>query len=219
MNHRINNNLFIFETLLKLSPNFCSIELLSYRHSSILIYNISNVKIHNYKVMLTMSKIRDFIDKALASVTIFVFGILIVCVVWQVISRFVLGSPSTVTDELARFMFIWVGLLGAAYTLGQRRHLAIDLLTGALTGKKKQLSDVLIIVAIASFAGLILVNGGMQLVAKTLSTGQVSPALRFPMGYVYAAIPFSGALMLFYCFDFLVGVLSGNGLGPNDQSE
>lgn len=164
-----------------------------------------------------MFKFKEFIDKTLASITIFVFSILIVCVVWQVISRFVLGSPSTVTDELARFMFIWVALLGAAYTLGQRRHLAIDLLSGALKGKAKLYSDIFIITAIACFAGLIMIHGGMILVMKTLSTGQVSPVLRFPMGYVYAAIPFSGGLMMFYCFDFLIGVITGQGTGPNDQ--
>ncbi|MTI16314.1 TRAP transporter small permease [Rhodobacteraceae bacterium RKSG542] len=164
-----------------------------------------------------MNALTRIINYILSSIVITVFAILVVCVIWQVFSRFVLGTPSTFTDELARFMFMWVGLIGAAFTLGQRRHLAIDLLTGSLSGQKKLYSDFFIIAAIAAFAGFIMVFGGSNLVAKTLANGQVSPALRIPMGYVYAAIPFSGLMILYYCLDFVVGLINGTGTGPNDQ--
>ncbi|OKL45852.1 TRAP transporter small permease [Pseudovibrio exalbescens] len=164
-----------------------------------------------------MNRITNTVDTILKTVVISVFAVLVVCVVWQVLSRYVLGTPSTFTDELARFMFIWIGLIGAAYTLGQRRHLAIDLLTGPLTGIKKRYSDYFIIAAILTFSLLIMVYGGSQLVMKTLITGQVSPALRVPMGYVYAAIPFSGVVMVYYSIEMLVGLIKGTGTGPNDQ--
>ncbi|WP_068088704.1 TRAP transporter small permease [Polycladidibacter stylochi] len=163
-----------------------------------------------------MRTLTRFVNLVLSTVTVCVFSILVICVVWQVFSRFILGTPSTVTDELARFMFMWVGLVGAAYTMGQRRHLAIDLLTGSLTGGKKRASDYFILFMIAGFAGLVMVYGGSQLVMKTLASGQVSPALRFPMGWVYAAIPFSGAVILFYCIEFAIGLFNGTGSGPND---
>ncbi|WP_082733869.1 TRAP transporter small permease [Polycladidibacter hongkongensis] len=163
-----------------------------------------------------MRSLTRLVNLILRTVTVSVFAILVICVVWQVFSRFVLGTPSTVTDELARFMFMWVGLIGAAYTLGQRRHLAIDLLTGSLTGTKKRLSDFFILAAIAGFAGFVMVYGGWALVTKTLASGQVSPALRFPMGWVYAAIPFSGAVILFYCLEFTISLINGTGTGPND---
>ncbi len=163
-----------------------------------------------------MQALTKLVNTILKTVVVTVFVILVVCVVWQVFSRFILGTPSTVTDELARFMFMWIGLIGAAYTLGMRRHLAIDLLTGSLTGTKKLASDYFITLAIAVFAGVVMFYGGGQLVLKTLANGQVSPALRVPMGAVYAAIPFSGAVMVFYCFEFFVGLLKGTGTGPND---
>lgn len=163
-----------------------------------------------------MQALTKIVNTILKTVTVSVFLVLVICVVWQVFSRYVLGTPSTVTDELARFIFMWIGLIGAAYTLGRRKHLAIDLLTGALTGKRKLYSDYFITLAIAAFAGVVMFYGGGQLVLKTLANGQVSPALRIPMGYVYAAIPFSGAIMVFYCFEFFVGLVTGTGTGPND---
>ena len=68
------------------------------------------------------------VDAVLRVIISVIFAILVVCVVWQVVSRYVFGTPSTLTDELARFLFMWLALMGAAYSLGLKRHLAIDLL-------------------------------------------------------------------------------------------
>lgn len=156
------------------------------------------------------------VNGVLRLVIIVAFAVLVACVVWQVFSRYVLGTPSTVTDEMARFLFIWVALLGGAYTLGQRRHLAIDLLSTTSTGLKKRVVDLLIIAAIAGFAGVVMVYGGLDLVARTLKTGQVSPALRLQMGYIYIAIPFAGFAMLYYCLIFLTDLIR-TGRGPTEQ--
>ena len=47
-------------------------------------------------------------------------------VLWQVASRFIFQEPSAFTDELARFLMIWVGILGAAYVGGKNLHVKID---------------------------------------------------------------------------------------------
>ena len=145
-----------------------------------------------------MNKLVGAINKGLSAFTISLLTFLVFCVVWQVISRYVIGKPSTVTDELARYLFMWVALIGASYTTGLKRHLAIDLLTMKLTGTRKIINEIIIQIAIAGFACVVLVYGGAQLAAKTLSTGQVTPALGIQMGYIYFCLPLSGALMIFY---------------------
>lgn len=130
--------------------------------------------------------------------TVSLSSFLVFCVIWQVISRYVIGKPSTITDELARYLFMWVALIGAAYTTGQKRHLAIDLLTMKLSGKRKLINEIFIQLAIAAFAFIVLVYGGTNLALKTLATGQVTPALGLEMGYIYFCLPISGALMIFY---------------------
>jgi len=156
-----------------------------------------------------MTGITRLVDAFLKYLITSVFFVLVICVVWQVFSRYVLGTPSTFTDELARFLFMWVALVGAAYTLGQRRHLAIDLLSLKLTGTAAAVLKLFVILAVGGFAALVMVYGGAQLVAKTLSTGQVSPALRVPMGYVYCAIPLAGVIILYYCALFIAAVAAG----------
>lgn len=145
-----------------------------------------------------MNKLVGYINRGLAMFTVSLSSFLVFCVIWQVISRYVIGKPSTITDELARYLFMWVALIGAAYTTGQKRHLAIDLLTMKLSGKRKLINEIFIQLAIAAFAFIVLVYGGTNLALKTLATGQVTPALGIEMGYIYFCLPISGALMIFY---------------------
>ena len=64
-----------------------------------------------------------------------------------------------------------------------------------------------------------MVYGGTQLAMKTLATGQVSPALRLPMGYVYCAIPASGLVILYYCLAFAHDLFVGEGQGADPESD
>lgn len=145
-----------------------------------------------------MTKFIGVVDRILSTVCVTLMVILVVCVVWQVFSRYVLGAPSTSTDEMARFLFIWVGLLGAAYTLGQKKHLAMDFMLLALEGQKKVALQLVITSIGMFFAVVIMLFGGGSLVLKTLSVGQISPVLGWEMGWVYSAIPISGGCMILY---------------------
>jgi TRAP-type C4-dicarboxylate transport system permease small subunit len=125
-------------------------------------------------------------------------GFAVANVLWQVFTRYVLQSPSAYTDELARFLLVWVGLVGASYALGKRMHLAIDLLPQRLTGNARHALNLGIDVLIFLFALFVMFFGGLRLVALTLMLEQTSAALRIPLGYVYLALPLSGGLMMFY---------------------
>ncbi|MBS9422613.1 TRAP transporter small permease [Photorhabdus caribbeanensis] len=147
------------------------------------------------------------LNKGLAFFTVSLSVFLVFCVTWQVVSRYVFGAPSTVTDELARYLFMWVAMIGAAYTTGQHRHLAIDLLTMKLKGIGKNSVGLVIQAAIALFASIVLVYGGSILVISTLETKQITPALGLPMGYVYLCLPISGVLMICYVLVDIVALI------------
>lgn len=159
-----------------------------------------------------MNMVTGLLNRALSFFCTTLSILLVVCVVVQVFSRYVMNAPSTLTDELARFLFIWVGLMGAAYALGQKRHLAIDLLVMKLENKPRQLNFLKLLISVISmaFAAIIMVYGGGSLMLKTLATGQISPSLGIEMGIVYAAIPLSGCFMLIYLFAEFLQQLSTN---------
>lgn len=153
--------------------------------------------------MMIFNHLKHAVDRVIAAFSVAIMIALVVCVVWQVFSRYVLNQPSTLTDELARFLMIWVGLLGAAYTVGAQRHLSIDLLAMSLSKRKQVLLSLLINILISGFAGSVIVTGGIKLIHKTLATSQVSAAMQIPMGYVYIILPLSGVVMIFYNLFFI----------------
>lgn len=134
---------------------------------------------------------------------------LVICVVWQVVSRYISPQPSTVTDELARFTFMWIGLLGAAQASAQKKHLAIDLLAMKLKGQARKILHIFIECAIIAFASLVMIWGGMALTMRTFSSQQITPALQWPMGYVYMVVPVAGILMVFFALVEIYACLYG----------
>ena len=78
--------------------------------------------------------VRTVADRSLGWVLVALMGIAVLNVLWQVFSRYLLKNPSSYTEEAARYLLVWITLLGAAYAVGARGHLAIDLLPGKLTG-------------------------------------------------------------------------------------
>ena len=125
-------------------------------------------------------------------------SLMVINVLWQVATRFLLRDPSHFTEEVARFLLVWVGILGGAYAVGKRIHLAIDLLPTRLEGRRKAMLELFIEACIFVFAALVLVVGGAGLVWLTLDLGQASAALQIPLGFVYLVLPLSGILMMFY---------------------
>jgi TRAP-type C4-dicarboxylate transport system permease small subunit len=130
-------------------------------------------------------------------------------VLWQVFTRFVLRAPSSFTEELARYMMIWVGLLGSAYASGKKSHLALDLITAKLQGTRKRVSEIFIYVVVVLFSATVLVGGGGRLVWIQLSLGQQSAALQLKLGYVYMALPLAGIFIVYYNIIFLIEAFRG----------
>ncbi len=156
-----------------------------------------------------MKAMRHAINRLLGGTICVLMGAMVLNVLWQVFTRFVLRNPSSFTEELARYMMIWVGLLGSAYATGKKSHLALDLLTGHLQGARKRVSEIIIQCVVLLFALTVLVGGGGRLVWIQLSLGQQSAALQVKLGYVYMAVPLAGLFIVFYSVLFLREAVRG----------
>jgi TRAP-type C4-dicarboxylate transport system permease small subunit len=142
-------------------------------------------------------ELRKKVDKIIRWALVVIMGAMVLNVLWQVFTRFI-GIPSSFTDELARYLMIWLGLLGAAYVSGKKMHVAIDLISSKLSEKGKRILSSSISTIVAIFSLLALVIGGFRLVYITFDLGQNSPALQVPLALVYLIIPISGLLIIFY---------------------
>jgi len=146
---------------------------------------------------------RNAIDRGLDNCVIGLMAFLVLDVLWQVCSRYVFSRPSPWTEELATFLLIWVGLLGAAVAYREHAHLGVDLLPARMAPRGRRAVEMMALTLTALFCVLVLIYGGATLVIRTVSLAQTSPALGLPMGYVYLALPVSGCFMTVYSLQFL----------------
>lgn len=145
-----------------------------------------------------MTKLYNNLNRVIEFLLILIFTLLVFDVLWQVFGRYVLNQSFSFTEELARFALIWLTILGAAYLNGRREHLSMDYWLNKLEPDARARRLRAIEVLMAAFALVVMVIGGGNLVYTTLRLGQVSAAMGIPLGFVYAIVPFSGLLIIFF---------------------
>ena len=138
------------------------------------------------------------LNRILEVALVILMSLLVLDVLWQVTSRYILSSPSSFTDELAGFLLIWVGVLGAAYVAGRKEHLAIDILIQRSSPARQRLLLYIIYSLILLFALSVMVTGGVILMYTRFALQVKSAALQLPLGYVYSVLPVSGLIIVFY---------------------
>lgn len=144
-----------------------------------------------------MRALRERVDRVVEGAVFLLLAAMVINVTWQVFTRFVLRSPSPWTEELARFLLIWSGLLGACVAWRRNLHLAIRLFARD-SAEPPPWARTVTLAATAGFALSVLGVGGLRLVTLTLQLEQRSAALGWALGWVYLAVPISGAILLFY---------------------
>lgn len=145
-----------------------------------------------------MNLIENRLNTILKKILVVILGVMVINVSWQVFSRYVLANPSSFTDELARYLMIWLGVMGTAYVSGKKLHVAIDILPDKLSPKRQVKLKKIINLIIILFATLIFIVGGSNLVYLSYILGQKSAALQIPLYVVYLCIPLSGLCIVFF---------------------
>lgn len=158
--------------------------------------------------------INHYINKALCYTMALFMVVMIAAVVWQVFTRFVIQDPSSFTDELSRYLLMWIGILGGAYTFSIKRHLALELLAPRFGEKGKHILTILTNLAVVIFSSVALVYGGYLLVSSTLHNGQISPGLvifgdNLLIGYVYLVVPIAGVLITYFGLLEIASAING----------
>ena len=145
---------------------------------------------------------RKIIDKIIEVMCTAIMGYIVLAVCWQVITRFVLKNPSTVTEEILRYLLVWTTMVGGAYAYGRRKHLSINMLAKKLPARAQKLLDIFVQAIVIAFCVVVMIIGDLRLVETTFN--QISSALHLPMPYVYASILVGGVLIIFYAIIFIL---------------
>ena len=143
-----------------------------------------------------MKHVRVVLNTVLAVLGGGSFAIMVVLTCWQVFTRYVLGAPSTWSEELVGYLFAWMALFGACLVTGERGHMNIPILVDMAPGAGKKALLCLAEIIAFLFSTVILVYGGLRI--TKLAMGQMTSALGVPVGVFYAVLPLCGGINLLY---------------------
>lgn len=118
----------------------------------------------------------------------------ILTVLWGVVSRVVFSAPATWTEEMARFMFIWMVFLGLSYSTLRGTHIRVTLVADKIfRGHARQILDLFIyLITLGIFAWLLVT--GIQYVGYCMDVN--TPAMQLPRGWFVTILPVTGVLMV-----------------------
>lgn len=143
-----------------------------------------------------MKALRKILNRTLEALAGISFLVMVVLTCWQVFTRYVLGSPSTWSEELVGYMFAWASLLGASLVTGERGHMNIPIFVEHMGPWMRKLLGVLGEVVAFLFSLVILLYGGLKI--SGLAMGQMTSSLGVAVGVFYVVLPVCGVLNMIY---------------------
>jgi C4-dicarboxylate transporter DctQ subunit len=140
-----------------------------------------------------LGRIRTIIDRGIFCIIVFIVAVLTATSFFQVVARYVFHRPPSWSEEVVRYLFIWLVFLATSVGFRRGSHLGVDFFVGLLPPKVRKAVEV----GIHLFLGLLLAVVTWQGVVMTgMVKFQLSPAMRISMSWIYAAIPVGGFFML-----------------------
>lgn len=142
-------------------------------------------------------KILKLLDEKLEEVFLVIILITaVVIVAMQVVTRYVFKIPLPWSEEIARYLFLWLTWVGASYATKERKHVSIDLVYEKLPEKGQMICKVITNIIWLVFL-LMMVRLSMKLTLSVASGGQTATSSGIPMWIPYASIPTGMGLMAF----------------------
>lgn len=141
------------------------------------------------------SLLRRFQAKALETILCGLLVLIVLITFTQVLFRYLFHLSLGWTEELARFIFLWLAALTSAYAFKLRAHFALRFLVDRISPGIRKGLNTLVAVCVCGFLGIFT----WKAVAYTLSVAsQTAPSTRLPMAVPYSSAVVGGALMLYY---------------------
>ena len=157
---------------------------------------------------MILKNISNSVNKLVGIFCICIFIVMLTSTVLQVFTRYVLNSSLSWTEELARFTFIWITMLGASIALKNKSHAAITMIIDHLPIKIRKVIFIITDLLILFFAYLMVFQGIKMGIA---TSHQYSPAIHIKMTYIYLSVPFAGLIIFLYKLcDLYQNIISKN---------
>jgi TRAP-type C4-dicarboxylate transport system permease small subunit len=124
----------------------------------------------------------------------------------QVIARVILHVSSAWTEELARFLMVWITFIGGTGMLIKGEHLAVDFLSSMYTPSMRKVAKIINNIIYTFFSGFMLISGYLLFI-NPVTGRSLTPALQVPRRWIYVILPFCMIFMVMYSvYDLILSI-------------
>lgn len=141
-----------------------------------------------------VGKLRDRIDRFEENFLLLLLLVSVILIFMQVVMRYVFQNSLSWSEELGRYLFIWLTWLSTGYAVRQKRHLRIEMVGDLLSERGKLILDIAAMTMWCAFT-IFLVVKGWGITSMIFRRGQLTAALEIPAAFTYAAVPVGAAIM------------------------
>jgi TRAP-type C4-dicarboxylate transport system permease small subunit len=140
------------------------------------------------------SRLDHWVARAETAAIVILVTLLTAVTFAQVITRYVMNDPLIWSEEAARYLFVWVSMIGAALALREGSHFGLDLLIRPMPRVKPVLGPLVTLVMVVFL--VILLKTGID--ETRLASMQFAMTFQMRMQWAYLALPVGAGLMLFH---------------------
>ena len=165
-------------------------------------------------VLRFLDKGLQYLDRIMFWVIFALAAVMFAMVFLQVIFRYGINVPFSFSEELARYLMVWIVCIGAAGAYGQGMHIGVNLFTGLLPAVGQKWVARLVHMTVGGLMGVIIFEGGRL---SYLLAGQLSPAMEIKMTWPYLALPVGAFLILIQAAALLIRGFAGQEKAKDPQ--
>lgn len=154
--------------------------------------------------MCFFKKILDRVNALVEYAVCALLVVMVVVVFLQVIFRFIIRSSLPWSEELARYVMVWIVFLGASIGVKRKSHIGVEAVVAMLPDSMRRWTSIFVNAMCCVFFVLMVHYGRMIL---RVVGSQLSPAMEISMAIPYSAVFAGGALMCVHCFFQMVELM------------
>jgi len=156
--------------------------------------------------MRGQSNLLGRLNKVLLWVIFVMTAVMFLTIFLQVIFRYTIAIPFTFSEELARYLMVWIVCIGAAAAYGEGMHIGVNVFANLLPPGGRRWLTRMVHLAVGALMAVIVYQGGRL---SRLLTDQLSPAMEIRMSWPYLAVPVGAFLILVQAAALLIKDFAG----------
>lgn len=145
-------------------------------------------------VLKSFVKFMDIFNKYLGYLLAIILAVMSILIFWQVVSRHFFGTPLSWSEELARFLMIYLIMIGSALATKDGGMISVDVLLERFESSRLKPYIITVAQIISIIFFVVLFIYGYQFAMNSFN--QIAPGSQISMGWIYLSIPIGAVLLI-----------------------